>query len=412
MKVEVLAVGTELLLGQIVNGNAAAIGMRLAEVGLDHHHQAVVGDNRKRIAAAITEGCERSDALIVTGGIGPTQDDLTRQAIADAAGVALAFDAEYAEQLEERWRSTGRVMPESNLRQAYRPEGAVSIDNPKGTAPGVRLAIGGTWVFALPGVPAEMLLMMDRDVLAFLVATSGSGGGVVYSRVLRTWGESESAVADALDDLYEGSLNPTIAFLASGGEIKLRITAKAADEASALALVAPMEAEIRRRLGRAVFGVDADTVESVVLRLLEERGWTMATAESATGGMVAARLTGVPGASRTFRGGIVAYDREVKRERLGVSDETMSENGIVSEPVAREMAAGAAAALGADVAIGVTGAAGPDRHEAPVGTVAMAALTPDGTSSTTVRLPGDRERVRTYAATAGLHLVRRLLAGS
>lgn len=412
MKVEVLAVGTELLLGQIVNGNAAVIGTRLAETGLDHHHQVVVGDNRERIVAAIRAGATRADAIIITGGIGPTQDDLTRHALADAADVGLVFDEDYAGKLRERWHSSGRNMPESNLRQAYRPETGVSIPNPKGTAPGVRIEIGRTWVFALPGVPAEMLLMLDRHVLPFLVDASGTGTGVVYSRVLRTWGESESKVADTLDDLYVESLNPTIAFLASGGEIKLRITAKASDEEAARALVAPMEEEIRRRLGRAVFGADDDTVESVVLELLDERGWTIATAESVTGGMIAARLTAVPGASSTFRGGIIAYDRGVKTERLGVSERVMDEYGIVSEQVAEEMAAGASVSLKTEVAIGVTGAAGPDPHEAAVGTIAIAVVTPDRVSTTTVRLPGDRERVRIFAATAGLHLLRRTLAGT
>jgi nicotinamide-nucleotide amidase len=412
MRVEVLAVGTELLLGQIVNGNGAAIGARLADAGLDHHHQSVVGDNRGRVASAIDHACERSDALIITGGIGPTQDDLTREAIADAAGVGMVFDEEYAEALRERWRSLGQDMPESNLRQAYLPEGATPIENPKGTAPGVRMHLEGTWIFALPGVPAEMVTMLDRDVVPFLVSESGDGDAVVFSRLVRTWGASESKLADELGDLFEASVNPTIAYLASSGEIKVRISAKAKDETAARSLVEPVEAEIRSRLGDLVFATDDETVESVVLGLLEAHGWTMATAESMTGGLVAARLTTIPGASRVFLGGIVAYAASVKVQRLGVVEGTLSDHGPVSEAVAGEMAVGAASALGADVAVAVTGAAGPDAHDAPAGTVAVAVSSPNGVSTRLLRLPGDRERVRTYAATAALHLVRRQLSGS
>lgn len=409
MNVEVLAVGTELLLGQIVNGNAAQIGQRLADAGLDHFHQSVVGDNEERIAAAISLAVSRSDALIITGGLGPTQDDLTREAMCLAAGVDLEFDEDYARALEERWRSRGRPMPESNLRQAHHPSGAATMANPKGTAPGIRMDIAGTWVFALPGVPAEMVPMLEQQVIPFLTAAAGGEGSVVVSRLLRTWGESESKVGEMLGDLYAASTNPTMAFLASSGEIKIRLTAKAADETEARALITPLEEEVRQRLGHLVFGADDDTVERVLLDLLEGHGWTIGTAESATGGMVAAALTSVPGASRVFRGAIVAYQEDLKRDLLGVGFAAIEEHGVVSEAVAKAMAEGASLELGADVAIAVTGAAGPDPHHRDVGTMVIAVRTPAGTTARTLRLPGDRERVRTYTTTSALHLARMAL---
>ncbi|MBI5158219.1 MAG: competence/damage-inducible protein A [Acidimicrobiia bacterium] len=410
MNVEVLAVGTELLLGQIVNGNAAEIGDRLASSGLDHYRQTVVGDNVERITAAIREATGRADALIITGGIGPTQDDLTREALCAAAGVSMEFSEEYADHLRVWWERRGREMPASNLRQAEHPAGATLIANAKGTAPGLRLRIGGCWVFALPGVPQEMLPMVDEHVLPHLVAEAG-GGGVIVSRLLRTWGESESRIAEIVGDLYEGHTNPTLAFLASGGEIKLRITARAGDAAAAEALIAPLESEIRRRLGRLVFGAGDDTIERIVLRLCAERGWSVATAESATGGLVAAALTAVPGSSAVVRGGVVAYHPDVKTGTLGVSPETVARFGLVSAETALEMAEGARRVLGADVAVAVTGSAGPDTLEQPAGTMVIAVATPEGSRVRVSRWPGDRERVRVYTTTAALHLLRLGITG-
>ncbi len=408
MIVEILAIGTELLLGQIVNSNATRIGERLADAGLDHFQQTVVGDNEARIVTAIDAACSRADALILTGGLGPTKDDLTREALAEAADVELIFDSEQADQLRERWTSSGRVMPESNLQQAERPLGSELIANPKGTAPGIRMQIADTWVFALPGVPAEMIPMLEDSVIPFL---GGDDDSAVVSRLLRTWGESESAIGERLGDLYDTSTNPTIAFLASGGEIKIRITAKATSRDKAAALIAPFEATIRERLGKRIFGADDDTVEVVVLRMLEERDWTLGTAESATGGLVAGRITSVPGASRVFRGSVVSYSTEVKESLLYVSGSLIAEHGVVSEPVAVAMAEGARERLGADVVVSVTGSAGPEPQERPVGTVVVAVVTPDGSRVRTLNLPGDRERVRTFASTAALQLLRMSLQG-
>ncbi|HUG74333.1 MAG TPA: competence/damage-inducible protein A [Acidimicrobiia bacterium] len=406
MNVEVLAVGTELLLGQIINTNGAHIGARLAEFGIDHYRQAVVGDNLERLTDAIGEAAVRADALIVTGGLGPTQDDLTREALCAAAGVEMRRSEEQEDALRDLWARRGRQMPASNLRQAQYPDGAEMLSNRKGTAPGLRMRIGSCLVFALPGVPEEMETMLDEFVLPTLVGENQGERGVIVSRLLRTWGESESRIAELLADIYSGSTNPTLAFLASGGEIKLRLTARAADAAAADAAIEPMEAEIRGRLGALVFGADDQTIETIVLDACRRRGWRMATAESMTSGLVAVALTMVPGASEVFAGAIVAYTASVKETALGVPASLIAEHGQVSAEVALAMADGAVDRLGVEVAVAVTGAAGPDPLDREPGTVVIAVRTPEATRTRELVLPGDRERVRTYATTAALHQVR------
>lgn len=406
MNVEVLAVGTELLLGQIINSNGAHIGARLAEFGLDHYRQAVVGDNLERLTAAIREAAERADALIVTGGLGPTQDDLTREALCAAAGVEMRHSEEQEDALRDLWARRGRQMPASNLRQAQHPDGAEMLPNQKGTAPGLRMRIGSCLVFALPGVPQEMEPMLDEFVLPTLSDEDPVERGVIVSRLLRTWGESESRVAELLADIYSGSSNPTLAFLASGGEIKLRLTARAADAAAAAAAIEPIETEVRGRLGALVFGADDETIERIVLDECRRRGWLMATAESMTGGLVAAALTAVPGASEVFSGAIVAYTASAKESALGVSARLIAEHGQVSAEVALAMADGAVDRLGVEVAVAVTGAAGPDPLDREPGTVFVAVRTPEASRTRQLVLPGDRERVRTYATTAALHQTR------
>ena len=400
MNVEVIAVGTELLLGQIVNTNLATIGRALAEAGLDTYRQVVVGDNLDRLAEAIREGLDQSDAIVLTGGIGPTQDDITREGICAATGLEMAYSEEHATHLEEWWASRGREMPTTNYKQAEHPAGAVLIPNPKGTAPGLDIDFDGKRIFALPGVPAEMVLMLSEHVIPALIAFDGGDAAVLKSRVLRSYGMSESKVAELLGDLFDGQGNPTMAFLASAGEIKVRLTAKAATADEADALIAPVEAEVRSRLGT-VFGADDETLERLIFDALEERGWTLGTAESATGGMIAARLTAVPGASQFVRGGVVSYATGVKQEVLGVPAETLVE-GVVGEETALAMAAGARRVLGADVVVAVTGSAGPDPQEQEVGTMVVAVATPDDARARTFRMPGDRERVRTYTTTAAL----------
>lgn len=405
MIVEVIAVGTELLLGQIINSNPATIGAALAERGFDAHYQQVVGDNIERIAATIRAALDRADAVIITGGIGPTQDDITREAVSAATGLELVFSEEYAEELRERWASRGRVMPESNLRQAYHPDGAELLPNPRGTAPGLAVEYEGKLIFCVPGVPAEMEHLVFEEVLPRLSAVSGDSE-VIVSRLIRTWGRAESDVAEALDDLYEAS-NPSIAFLASASEIKIRITAKAADDAGAQALIEPVDREVRARLGDTVFGTDDETIEMILLRMLGDLGYMIGTAESMTGGMVAARLSQLPGSSAVFKGGIVAYDSELKERLLGVSDVST----VVDEETAIEMAAGAREILGVDVAVAVTGSAGPDPMEKPAGTIVIGVATPDDVRAKEMRYPGDRERVRVFGTTAALQLTRLGLIG-
>ncbi|MEE8456491.1 MAG: competence/damage-inducible protein A [Acidimicrobiia bacterium] len=410
MIVETLAVGTELLLGQITNTNAKNIAARLAESGFTHLHQTVVGDNAGRMGSAILSATKRSDGLIITGGIGPTADDITRDAVAAVAGVPLVYDTTYERVLRERWSKlrSDKPFPESNLRQAYRPEGSHVVVNPKGSAPGFRIRIADCWVFALPGVPAEMLDMLDEIVLPFLREEAGEGG-VVVSRVLRSWGMSEAKVGEELQELFDRSENPSIAFLASAGEIKIRITALAQSDAEARSLIAPVESEVRDLIGDRIFGADDETIERVIRRELELRGWTIGTAESATGGLVGRRLTSLPGASETFRGSVVAYASDLKLSILGVPADTIEEHGVVSEATAEAMAQGALSVLDVDVAVAVTGSAGPEPLEQPVGTMIVAVATPVCSKVRTLHMPGDRERIRAYTATAALHLVLRAI---
>jgi nicotinamide-nucleotide amidase len=413
MRVELLAVGTELLLGDIVNTNAAWLGTRLAEAGLDVHTSAVVGDNLERIASAVRDALGRVDTLVITGGLGPTQDDLTREALAEAAGVGLRRDPTLEAALRARFTALRRDVPEMNYRQADLPEGATPLANERGTAPGIRLAIGAGVVYALPGVPHEMEAMFTGMVLPDLLQRAGEPATIV-SRTLRTSGMWESAVADALAALVrelDRAGNPTIAFLAGRGQTRVRITAKAPDRAAALALVEPVEAAARRALGEAVYGADSDSLEQVVHHLLRGRGATVAVAESLTGGLLGAALTDTAGSSETFRGGVIAYATELKTNLLEVPAELLAARGPVDAGVAAAMASGVRQALAATYGLATTGVAGPDEHGgAPPGTVHIALIGPDGAEQRSLRLPGDRSRVRELSVVAALDLLRRHLA--
>ena len=412
MRCEVVAVGTELLLGQIVDTNSAWIGERLALAGIDCHRHTAVGDNRERMLAAFHEALGRSDAVIVTGGLGPTQDDITREVVAEVMGVEMVRDPEIVAAIESRFSGRGREMPANNLRQADVPVGATAIPEMPGTAPGLVCPIGdpvgGKVLYAVPGVPWEMKAMLEGTVLPDLRRRAGSDA-VIRSRVLRTWGRSESGLAEVLADeidRLDAEGGPTLAFLASGMEgLKVRITAKGADEDEVAAVLADEEARVREIVGPIVFGVDDQNMESVVLDELVAQGLTLATAESLTGGMIGTRLTDIPGASRAFLGSIVAYDGDVKRGLSGVP-----EGPVVSEAAVVAMAEGACRVLGADVSVAVTGVAGPDPQEGEKpGTVWMATSVDGVVEATRIVFPCDRALTRQFTVITVLDLLRQRL---
>jgi nicotinamide-nucleotide amidase len=414
----VVAVGTELLLGQVVDTNSAHIGEQLAAHGFDSLLQVKVGDNLDRIVGALRAQLQQADAVIVCGGLGPTHDDITREAIAAVMGAGLHLDDEVASRIREMFTARGRHMAENNLRQAMVPDGAEVIPQTRGTAPGLICPVDGALVggagekvvYAVPGVPHEMRDMLERAVLPDLHRRAGADVAVIASRVLRTWGDSESGLNEKLDDVIgrlDVSGNPTLAFLASGWEgLKVRLTAKATTLAEATAVLDGWEREIRAIIGPQVFGVDEQSMESVVLDLLRERGLTLGLAESVTGGLVAARLTEVPGASDVLRGSIVSYASEVKFDLLGVPD-----GPVVSEDAAAAMAAGAKRVLAADVALALTGVAGPTEQDGmPVGTLCLAIVIGDAPAAThTMRLPGARDQMRQFCVISSLDLLRRTL---
>lgn len=417
MNVEVVAIGTELLLGQIVDTNSSWIGEQLAAAGLSSHFQTKVGDNPDRIRAVLEQAVDRSDAVICCGGLGPTQDDITREIIAEVMGVKLVADPAIEDRIRAMFESRGRVMPDNNLRQAMIPDGASAIPQQPGTAPGLVCPLpaksGGAEkvIYAVPGVPYEMKEMVDGTIIPDLRARSGNPG-VIRSRVLRTWGASESALAEVLADRItelDTAGNPTLAFLASGVEgLKVRITASAPDSAQVEAMLDAEQAVLEPLIGHLVFGIDDDNMEAVVVKALQAKGLTLAVAESVTGGYVAGRLCAVPGASSVFRGGIVAYSPEVKFDLLDVP-----EGPVVTEEAAVAMAEGVRARLGADIGIATTGVAGPEESEGqPVGTVCLAVAAADGALASTVRLPGDRERIRQFSTITLLDLLRRVLVDS
>jgi nicotinamide-nucleotide amidase len=411
LRVEILAVGTELLLGQIANTNARWMSESLAAIGADVLHHQVVGDNLDRIVEAMRLSAGRADVVIVTGGLGPTQDDITRDALAVVMDAPMVRHPELEDLLREKFRSFGRrEMPESNLRQADVPEGARYLTPSRGTAPGLVADLpGATRIYAVPGVPEEMVEMMEGTILPELAS---EGAAVVRSRVLRCAGIGESALAERVDDLFSSSANPTIAFLASSGEVKVRITAKAATAEAGERLIEPVAEEVRRRLGDVVFTTDDETLEAAVVRLLTSAGATLACAESITGGGVGARITSVPGASEVFVGSGVVYRNEAKAGVLGVSRETLEGPGPVSEECALEMAAGARRVFGSDLGLSLTGAAGPESHGgSPPGVIWIALDGDEVTHARGFQVPGERDRVRRWAEQAALDLVRRHLEG-
>ncbi|MCU1400568.1 MAG: CinA-like protein [Acidimicrobiales bacterium] len=412
MRVDVVAVGTELLLGQIVDTNSSWIGEQLAAHGFDSLQQIKVGDNLGRVETAFRSALAAADAVIVCGGLGPTHDDLTRDAIARVMGVELEMHDDIAERIREMFAARGRYFAENNLRQAQVPAGAEVIVQTRGTAPGLicPVTIDGVEkvLYAVPGVPHEMKEMVERAILPDLHSRSGEVA-VIASRTLRTWGDSESGLNEKLDPIIaelDAAGNPTLAFLASGWEgLKIRLTAKAETSAEADVLLERWSARVQEIVGQHVFGFDDDTMESVVLDMFRTRGLTLGVAESVTGGLVAGRLTAIAGASDVLRGAVVSYASEVKFDVLGVTP-----GPVVSEAAAGEMAVGARRVLGADVGLALTGVAGPTEQDGmPVGTLCIGLAIGDEVVTTTLRLPGQREQMRQMSVISALDFLRRQL---
>jgi nicotinamide-nucleotide amidase len=410
--VEIIAVGTEILLGQLLDTNTAFIAAHLAEAGIDVHAVHVVGDNRERIAEAIRSALERAEGILTTGGLGPTVDDLTKEAVCDALGLDVELYAPALAQMESMFASIDRPMRPNNRKQAELPQGSTPLDNPNGTAPGfIAFARNGNFVACMPGVPREMKPMLTGQVVPFLRERFDARDRI-YTRVLHTIGVGESEIDHRIDDLFRRCENPKIAVLAHDFRADVKIMAKAANAADAEEMIAPLQAEMERRLLGHVFGRDEATPASAVLDLLRKRGRTLSVAESCTGGLVCAALTGVPGASRSFAGGVIAYDNAVKTSELGVDVATIAAAGAVSENVALAMARGAREGLHADVGLSTTGIAGPDGGtlEKPIGLVWIGVDDAEP-RAWRLQLRGDRDAIARRATTAALGILWRHLSG-
>lgn len=409
MIAEIVAVGTEILLGDIVNTNARFLSQRLAGLGVDVYYQVAVGDNPGRMEAAFRQALARADLVVVTGGLGPTPDDLSKEVMAQVLGRPLDFHAGVMEEIEDFFRRRGRAPTPNARKQALIPRGARVLPNPVGTAPGLFLEEGGKLVVLLPGPPAELVPIWEREVEP-LLRERGAGTQVILSRTLKVCAMGEARVAHLVGDLL-ASTNPTVAPYAKPGEVHLRVTAKAASAEAARGLIAPVEEEIRRRLGWRLFGADEETLAHAVGGRLAEAGLTLAVAESCTGGMLGARITSVPGSSRYFVGGVIAYANEVKESQLGVAGELIREYGAVSEQVAAAMAEGVRVRLGATLALAISGVAGPGggRPGKPVGTVCFALARPEGPFTWSDFFRGDREEIRERACQAALTVLYRYL---
>ena len=409
--VEILSVGTELLLGNIVNLDAQILSQGLSALGLNVYWHTVVGDNPQRVRQAVDIARDRADILITTGGLGPTCDDLTKVAVAQAFGKELVYHEPSAQRIRERFAQRGTPVTENNFQQAMVPEGCTVLDNDWGTAPGVAFQAGGTHVLMLPGPPRECRAMFTHRVIPYLKSLAD---GVIVSRTLKLFGIGESSMEAQLREEMEAMTNPTLAPYAKPTGTELRITAHAPTREEALRLIAPVEEQVKAILGDKVIGVDVDSLEEVCFALLKDRGLTVGTAESCTGGLLAKLLTDLPGSSAVFRGGVVSYTNGVKAGLLGVPQDLLDRYGAVSPQVAEAMAQGAKAALGCDIALSTTGVAGPDADDRgnPIGLVYLGLAWGDQCQVTEFRAgPVERERVRRQAAQTALDLLRRHLTG-
>ena len=410
--VEIITIGTEILLGHLIDTNAVHIARELADAGVDVYAKHSVGDNTERLAAMLSDTLARADGAITTGGLGPTVDDLTKDAVARAAGVGLELHAPSLVAIEERFNVFGRAMSENNKRQAILPVGSHVLENPHGTAPGfVIVRADGKFIACMPGVPREMKPMLAERLIPWMKERYALRSAI-YTKTIRTVGWGESEVDRRIEDLFRSQENPKIAVLAHEGRVDIKVMAKAGSREEADVMIAPLAAELRGRLGNGIFGEDADTLPGAIVRECIRRGIRIVTAESCTGGSVADALVSVPGASQTFLGGIVAYDNAMKTGVLGVDADLITRVGAVSEEVARAMAVGARERFGADLAVATTGIAGPGggSDEKPVGLVWFGLANPDGSVDTrSMTFPGNRDDIRRRAMTAALSLVWRRL---
>lgn len=407
MIAELVSVGTELLLGNIVNTNTQYLAEKCALLGLSMYHQVTVGDNRERLSQVLETALKRSDVVILTGGLGPTEDDLTKEVCAEVMGFPLEEDSHTKERIRQYFKnSIYKEIPDNNWKQALVPHGALVLDNDNGTAPGLILEKDGKAAILLPGPPNELKPLFENQVFPYLQKRQPE---VIRSQMIKICGYGESQVEDRLLDLIDGQTNPTIATYAKTAEVHLRITAKAADEAEARELLKPVAEEIRNRFGEAVYTTEEEeTLEMAVVRLLKEQGLAVTTAESCTGGLIGGRLVNVPGASGVFREGFITYSNEAKTKRLGVRESTLKEYGAVSEQTAREMAAGGALAGASEACIAVTGIAGPDADgKKPVGLVYIACCIKDRIRVEEYHFKGNRDKIREQSVVKALDLLRR-----
>ncbi len=411
MRAEIIAVGTELLLGQIANTNAQYLSDRLALEGVSVYYHQVVGDNQERLQHVLSLAQTRSDLIVLTGGLGPTDDDLTRESVAAFLGRQLQADSDELQRLRDFFTQLGKEMPLNNQKQTMRIAGGHFLSNPRGTAPGQYVEDGGQHYFLLPGPPTEMRPMVEEQMIPLLRSVMAQSV-TIRSRVLRMFGIGESAMEMAVTDILKGQTNPTIAPLASEGEVTLRITARADSEADAYALIRPVEEQLYQRLGKYIYGIDKESLPVAVGNRLKAKKQTLSLAESCTGGLVAAMLTDIPGTSAFFKEGWVTYSNDAKLKQLGVPQEILDAHGAVSEETARFMAQGARREANTDWAISVTGIAGPDggSPEKPVGLVYVAVAGADGTTVKQFNFHGDRQQIRIRSAKNALYsLLKRLI---
>ncbi|MED9904267.1 MAG: competence/damage-inducible protein A [Lachnospiraceae bacterium] len=409
MTVEFICVGTELLLGNIVNTNAAFLAEKCAEIGLSCYYQTVVGDNRERLLQTVKTAIERSDIILLSGGLGPTGDDLTKETVAEALGLALEEDKESHRLIAEYFARRGITPTENNWKQALVPKGAKAIENKNGTAPGIAIEKDGRHIILMPGPPNELKPMFLDSVVPYLRALDEA---VIASVTVKVAGIGESRAETMVSDLIETQDNPTIAPYAKTGEVHFRVTARAESDKQAQELIAPMVEELKKRFGNHVYTTDVEvTLEKAVADMLLARGMTMTAAESCTGGLLAARMINVPGASAVFKAGFVTYANEAKHKLIGVREETLSQFGAVSRETAEEMAAGAANAAEAEVAVAITGIAGPDggTKEKPVGLVYIGCYVQGRVWIKEYRFSGSRAKIRESVTAAALVQLRECL---